>query len=65
MAKIAEVKINVKNRLVQIKMNKGPNHVLEGEVFDKFVRRQAAYMNDLTHSEACLYAANDYLRGAL
>lgn len=66
MAKVAEVKINVKNRLVQIKMNKGPNHTLEGEVFDKFVRRQAAYMCDNnSHSEACRFAAQDYLRGKL
>jgi len=66
MAKIAEVKINVKNRLVQIKMNKGPNHTLEGEMFDKFVCRQAAYMCDNNrHSEACRLAADDYLRGEL
>lgn len=65
MAKIAEVKINHRTKLIQIKMNKGPNFKVERGLFDRFVERVELYMSTSCHSEACRQAANDYINGAL
>lgn len=63
-SKVAEVCSNLKSGIVQIKMNKGPNHILEGEKALRFNNMRDAYMCDNnSHSEASLLAANDYLSG--
>lgn len=65
-AKIAEVRINKKAGIVQIKMNKGPNHVLDGKLVDSFEKMRNAYMCDgNSHSEAALLVAKDYIAGRL
>ena len=64
--KIAEICINSKAGIVQIKMNKGPNHTLKGEKAVRFEQRRNAYICDNnSHSEASLLAANDFLEGRL
>jgi len=65
MAKIAEVKINRKTELIQIKMNNGPNYMVERERFDQFIGRVEFYMDSCQHSEACRRAASDYINGEL
>jgi hypothetical protein len=66
MAKIAEVRINVKNRLIQIKMNKGPNHKIEGDLFTKFIDLKDQLMSSgYNHSKACYEAALKYIEGSL
>jgi hypothetical protein len=65
MAKIAEVKINRKTELIQIKMNKGPNYTVEREKFDQFIERVEFYMDSCQHSEACRRTAGDYINGEL
>lgn len=65
-AKIAEVRINKKAGIVQIKMSKGPNHVLEGQLAVSFEKMRNAYMCDgSSHSEAALLVAKDYIAGRL
>jgi len=47
-------------------MNKGPNHILEGDKAIRFNQMRDAYMCDNnSHSEASLLAANDYIEGRL
>ena len=58
--------MNSKLGIVQIKMNKGPNHILEGEKALRFNNMRDAYMSDNnSHSEASLLAANDYIEGRI
>lgn len=65
-AKIADVRINKKAGIVQIKMNKGPNHVLDNKQAVSFEKMLNAYMCDgNSHSEAALLAAKDYIAGRL
>lgn len=66
-AKIAEVRINKKAGIIQIKMNKGPNHVLEGEEAKKFEARRNEHILMRVDSEsvANLMAAEDYIAGRL
>lgn len=64
--KIAEIRINSKSGIVQIKMNRGPNHIIEGVLAVKFERLRNAYMCDgNSHSVANLLAGKDYLEGRL
>ena len=64
--KIAEIRINGKAGIVQIKMNQGPNHTLKGEEAVRFEKRRNAYMCDNnSHSEANLLAATDFIEGRL
>ena len=65
-AKIAEVRINKKAGIVQIKMNNGLNHVLDGKQAVSFQKMRNAYMCDGdSHSEAALLVAKDYIAGRL
>ena len=65
-AKIAEVRANPKTGIVQIKMNRGPNHILEGATAVSFEKMRNAYMCDGNlHSEASHLAAKDYLDGRI
>lgn len=65
-AKIAEVRDNSKTGIVQIKMNRGPNHILEGATAVSFEKMRDAYMCDgNSHSEASYMAAQDYLAGRI
>ena len=66
-AKIAEVRINKKAGIVQIKMNKGPNHVLKGEEAKKFeARRNEHFLLQVDNdSSANLMAAEDFIAGRL
>ena len=62
--KVAEVRCNTRNRLVQIKMNRGPNHILRGEQVSKFEAIRDEFLNAGGEREfADLYAANTYLKG--
>lgn len=64
--KIAEVRANSKTGIVQIKMNRGPNHILEGATAVSFEKMRDAYMCDgNSHSEASYMAAQDYLAGRI
>ncbi len=63
--KIAEIRTNPKTGIVQIKMNRGPNHILEGEKAVHFEQLRNAYMCDNnSHSEASLLAARNIIEGA-
>ena len=65
-SKVAEVRANSKTGIVLIKMNKGPNHILEGEKALRFNNMRGAYMCDgNSHSEASYMAAQDYLAGRI
>jgi len=65
-AKVAEIRTNIKTGIIQVKMNRGPNHILEGEIAVKFEQRRKAYMCDNnSHSVANLLTANDFLEGRL
>lgn len=65
-AKIAEVRANSKTGIVQIKMNRGSNHILEGATAVSFEKMRDAYMCDgNSHSEASHMAARDYLDGRI
>lgn len=65
-AKVAEVRVNKKLGIVQIKMNKGPNHILEGEVAVRFEKMRNAYICDNnSHSVASYMAAQDFLAGRI
>ena len=60
--KIAAVKVNDKLGLVQIKTNKGPNTVLDGELALGFKARRNSLVNiGCTVSEANVKAALEYL----
>jgi hypothetical protein len=62
--KIAEIRTNPKTGIVQIKMNRGPNHILEGEKAVRFEQLRNAYMFDNnSHSEASLLAAQNIIEG--
>ena len=64
--KIAEIRIKGKVRIVQIKMNQGPNHTLKGEEAVRFEQKRNAYLCDNnSHSEASLLAATDFIEGRL
>lgn len=64
--KVAEVRINKKTGIIQIKMNKGPNHILEGKDAVSFEQKRNFYINNHnSHSIASLLAANDYFEGNL
>ncbi len=43
-SKIAEIRVNDKTGIVQIKMNRGPNHILEGEKSIHFIQLRDAYI---------------------
>lgn len=66
-AKIAEVRINKKTGIVQIKMNKGPNHVLKDAEAKKFEARRNEHLLLRCEDEpvANLIAAEDYIAGRL
>lgn len=62
--KIAEIRTNPKTGIVQIKMNYGPNHILEGEKAVRFEQLRNAYICDNnSHSVASLLAARNILDG--
>ena len=62
--KIAEIRTNSKTGIVQIKMNYGPNHILEGEKAVRFEQLRNAYICDNnSHSVASLLAARNILDG--
>lgn len=63
--KIKAVRINTDAKLVQIKTNRGPNHTLDGEQFEKFVAVVNEYMarDNVSKDIAMAYAAQDYLEG--
>lgn len=64
--KIAEVRINDHYGIVQIKMNKGPNHTLEGDEATRFISMRDAYiMDNNSKTEANMLAANDYISGRM
>ncbi len=64
--KIAEVRCNVKSKIVQIKMNQGPNHTLKGEEAVRFEQKWNQYIaQHVGKSEANHLAANDFLEGRL
>lgn len=63
-SKIAEIRVNDKTGIVQIKMNRGPNHILEGEKSIHFIQLRDAYISDNnSHSVASLLAARNILDG--
>ena len=64
--KIAEVRINTKSGIVQIKMNQGPNHTLKGEQAVRFEQKRNEYIGQrVGQSEANHLAANDFIQGRL
>lgn len=64
--KVAEIRMNSRSGIVQIKMNKGANHILQGNDAVRFEQRRDSYMCDNnSHSEASLLAANDFIEGRL
>ena len=64
--KIAEVRLNSKAGLVQIKMNRGGNHTLKGEKAVLFEQHRNSYIaNHIGESEANFLAATDYVEGRL
>jgi len=61
-AKIAEVRINKKAGIVQIKMNKGPNHVVKGEYALGFQARRNYHMTEgMNISDANMQTASEYI----
>jgi hypothetical protein len=66
-AKIAEVRVNKKANLVQIKMNKGANHVLKDDKATRFINRSNEHylLRVDNESLANLMAAEDYIAGRL
>lgn len=65
-SKVAEVRTNLKSGIVQIKMNKEPNHILEGKDAVSFKQRRNFYINNHnSHSISSLLAAQDYFEGKL
>ncbi len=64
--KIAEIRINGKAGIVQIKMNQGPNHTLKGEKAVRFEQKRNQYITQhVGKSEADHLAATDYIEGRL
>ena len=64
--KLAAVRVNGKEQIVQIKVNRGPNYTLKGDMATKFKARRDAYIQDkYSISESDVLAANDYLEGRL
>lgn len=60
--KIAEVRSNTKTGIIQIKMNRGPDHILEGEKAAQFEKLRDAYICDNnSHSVASLLAAQNII----
>lgn len=62
--KIAEVRINTKKRLVQIKMNKGANHIFKSAEYDKFLMIRDQFKIDHSESIANHKAAEFFLGGS-
>lgn len=64
--KIAEIRINGKAGIVQIKMNQGPNHTLKGEDAVRFEKKRNQYIaQHVGKSEADHLAATDFIEGRL
>ena len=64
--KIAEVRLNSKSGIVQIKMNRGGNHTLKDEKAVRFEQHRNSYIaNHIGESEANFLAATDYIEGRL
>ena len=64
--KLAAVRVNGKEQIVQIKMNRGPNYTLKGDMATKFKGRRDAYVQDGNSlPDSDVLAANDYLEGRL
>lgn len=65
--KVAEVRINSKLGIIQIKTNRGPNHILKGEETKKFESRRNEYYLKIVSeiSVADNMAATDYIMGKL
>ena len=64
-AKIAEVRHNEKLNIVQIKMNKGPNHTLRDAQVKRFLELREEYINAGGGAHfADMYAATTFLKGS-
>ena len=64
-AKISEVRHNKKLNIVQIKMNKGPNHTLRDAQVKRFLELREEYINDSGGAHfADMYAAKTFLNGS-
>ena len=63
-AKIAEVRHNKKLSIVQIKMNKGPNHILRDAQVKRFLELREEYLNAGGAHFADMYAAKTFLNGS-
>ena len=62
-AKISEVRHNKKLGIVQIKMNKGPNHTLRFDAAERFVQLREDFLNAGGGQHfADMYAANTYIK---
>ena len=62
-AKIAEVRHNKKLSIVQIKMNKGPNHTLRDVQVKRFLELREEYLNAGGGAHfADMYAATTFLK---
>ena len=59
--------MNSKSGIVQIKMNRGPNHILKGDEAKKFESRRNEHFPLRVDDEsvANLMAANDYIEGRI
>ena len=64
-AKISEVRHNKKLSIVQIKMNKGPNHTLRDAQVKQFLEIREEYLNAGGGAHfADMYAAKTFLNGS-
>ncbi len=63
-AKISEVRHNKKLSIVQIKMNKGPNHTLRDAQVKRFLELREEYLSDGGAHFADMYAAKTFLNGS-
>ena len=64
--KIAEIRINGKAGIVQIKMNQGSNHTLKGKEAVRFEQKRNQYIaQHVGKSEADHLAATDFIEGKL
>ena len=60
--KLATVRVNAKEKIVQIKMNRGSNHTLKGEAATTFIaRRDELVKENQTISASDVLAAREYL----
>ena len=60
--KLATVRVNAKEKIVQIKMNRGPNHTLKGDQAVAFIaRRDALVKENQSISASDVLAAREYL----